>query len=364
MEKDHLFISHSSQDVEKVTCLIELLAGCFSDIHHKIICSSVQGYSYPFGVKIADNVQEDIAGAHVLVLWTNNVKRSDWVFLEFGMAMATAQSIVTAIDHPSYLEKLPSYVNNTQVLHLHLAEQLLAFVKQLGHTLSWQLQEMDTVQEAIEAYLEKLSTDRFPYPKETLIPQQELFETFPLKWEKLCPTVTEELIVIGWSNKNALNTFAEQHFQKLVEQGKKITVVVQSREAITKSPQLNFGPVCNHARFPERIIDDIGDGVKGFQNIHRGISEEKQDNLRLVETDYLITWSAVAVDIDQPHGIIQLEFYLYEYPIGAKADSRKNELQNRPSLVLTPESKFYLHFQRSIRSILESENLTFGDDES
>jgi hypothetical protein len=349
MSKIELFISHSSVDKGLVEDFAKLIANCFNVSDEVIRCSSAERFKYSFGTKILSEIRDDIQDAVVVAFVTKNTRQSEWVLLELGIAMTVAKKTIVTILTDSDKDEIPKFLQGDS-LHATISQRdaLDRFIYDLESLTNWKKRPPKTVSDEIEAFLHKIQgrIDRFPIHQ--LLKRKNIYEERNnLKWPQIAEYIQSDLTIIGWACRNVFNSATRVHFVKMLEAGVKMNIIIQSPEAISESPLLNFGPVCDHTKFPERIVKDIKTGIEQFNEFFETLSDKARENINLIETNWLITWSAVAIDIESGNGVVQLEIYHYDNPTG-------NHLDDRPNLVLTPKSELYEGFKNSIINIKNS----------
>jgi hypothetical protein len=349
MKNIELFISHTSVDNELVESFANCIANCFNIYDEKIRCSSAGRFKYDFGIKLLSAIKSDIENSIVIAFVTKNTKLSEWVLLELGIAMTMAINTIVVVMDNYEQEDIPKFLQGDS-LHVNISdrEQLHRFIFELQKNTKWEIKPPKTVNTEVDNLLTSIKGNNPKYPIQKLFKRKNLFEEKNnLRWLQISSNIKKEINIVGWSCRGIFNNNSNIHFQKMLESGIRVNIIIQSPNAISNSPLLNFGPVCNHKDFPERIIEDIEMGKTTYQEFYNNLSENARMNISLSETNYLITWSAVAVDMETNHGFIQIEFYHYDNPTG-------NHLDDRPNLILTPKSEFYLGFKNSIENIKKS----------
>lgn len=349
MKNIELFISHTSIDIELVENFVNCIANCFNISDEKIRCSSAERFKYSFGTKLLSEIRNDIENSIVIAFVTKNTKLSEWVLLELGIAMSMAKNTIVVVTENYEQEDIPKFLQGDSLhVNISVSEQLHRLIYELQKSTSWEIKPPKTVESEIKNLLSSINGNNTKYPIQKLFKRKNLFEEKNnLRWVQISSNIKKEINIIGWSCRGIFNNNSNIHFQKMLDSGVKVNIIIQSPNAISNSPLLNFGPVCNHKDFPDRIIEDIEMGKATYQEFYNNLSENAKTNISLFETNYLITWSAVAVDMDTNQGFIQIEFYHYDNPTG-------NHLDDRPNLILTPKSEFYLGFKNSIDNIKKS----------
>ncbi len=350
MNKIELFISHTSRDNEVIEQFSALIANCFDIRDDKIRCSSATRFQYQFGAKLLEEIREDIKDSLVIVFISKNIKESDWVLLELGIAMTLAKRTIVTIIDKSEIETIPKYLQNSLVVNLSDTKNLTSLISNISKINNWgsDLKDINIVNDEIKNFLLKINPNAYRYPTQKLLQRKNVLnEKNNLRWSQISSVITEHLIITGWSCRSIFGAHSDNSFRNILKSGKRITIVIQSSDAIDKSPLLNFGPVCNHKEDPKRILLDIDMGKAVFQEFYDKLDTESKRNIQLIETNWLITWSSVSVDMETDNGVLQIEFYHYNDPVN-------EHLEARPNLILTKESEFYLGFKNSIKSIVES----------
>jgi hypothetical protein len=150
-----------------------------------------------------------------------------------------------------------------------------------------------------------------------------------LRWDQLVDRCRESMRIVGWSCRNVCGGGPRDAFLRLVTEGdRRLEFLVLSARAVEEARSLNFGPVCNTEH--EAVLSDFGIGLKELGAFLELIPEERRNRVDVRATNWTMAWSAVAVDLLRPDGLLQVELYLY----------RRN-LDLRPELILSPASGGY-----------------------
>ena len=127
-----IFISHSSQDKEYVTCLVDFL----EDIglrQEQLFCSSVPGYDIPLGEDIYDYLKNQFQkhDLHVILVLSNNYYQSVACMNEMGAAWVL-QNKYTVILLPGFEFKEIQGAINPRQIALKLDSDLTEVKEKLG----------------------------------------------------------------------------------------------------------------------------------------------------------------------------------------------------------------------------------------
>jgi len=127
-----IFISHSSQDKEYVTCLVDFL----EDIglrQEQLFCSSVPGYDIPLGEDIYDYLKNQFQkhDLHVILVLSNNYYQSVACMNEMGAAWVL-QNKYTVILLPGFEFKEIQGAINPRQIGLKLDSDLTEVKEKLG----------------------------------------------------------------------------------------------------------------------------------------------------------------------------------------------------------------------------------------
>lgn len=172
-----------------------------------------------------------------------------------------------------------------------------------------------------------------------------------LKWADLFNNCHKSIRVFGWSCTNAITPTSRDIFKKFLIDNPEITLefLVLDSEAVKKSSDINFGPVCCMEN-THNIEKDFKDGMSNIYELIKSITDEKTRNsvikrITIKKTNWIMTWSGVCVDLeDDLNGLIQIELYLYMI-----------NLDYRPELILSNQKDGYFkYFRESINNLWDS----------
>jgi hypothetical protein len=144
-----ILISHSSHDADLASALIDLLRAALPLSAKEIVCSSVDGYRLPLGVKTDDQLRETVKGVKLLVgLLTPRSLFSTYVLFELGARWGADLPMIPlwAGVHAGQIEGPIKGVNAASCSN---ENHLIQFVEEVGRLLGLQT-------ESVSSYLEKV----------------------------------------------------------------------------------------------------------------------------------------------------------------------------------------------------------------
>jgi hypothetical protein len=131
-----LFISHKESDQEIAALLVDFLLSALDLNDEEVRCTSVPGHQLPFGISIAQQLQNDLNASVVLIaLITTYSLRSTWVLFELGASWAMGKLMVPILGPGLTYQHLPGPLTNypsVQITADNASARLRDAVKQLA----------------------------------------------------------------------------------------------------------------------------------------------------------------------------------------------------------------------------------------
>lgn len=134
-----VFISHSSKDVDIAAAVIELIRAAVDISHHRIRCTSLDGYRLPGGVTTDDQLQREVREAVCFIaLLTPNSLHSAYVFFELGARWGAILPFVPLLAGGSTATDLQGPLTSLNALDCSSASQLHQLVSEIAGKLGRQ----------------------------------------------------------------------------------------------------------------------------------------------------------------------------------------------------------------------------------
>lgn len=131
-----VFISHKESDQEIATLLVDFLLSALDLNDEEVRCTSVPGHQLPFGISIAQQLQNDLNTSTALIaLITTDSLRSTWVLFELGASWAMGKLIVPILGPGLTYQHLPGPLTNypgVQITAENASARLRDAVKQIA----------------------------------------------------------------------------------------------------------------------------------------------------------------------------------------------------------------------------------------
>ena len=337
-----LFISHASQDADLAEALTDLIEKALDGVSRADIrCSSLPGYQVPPGDNFVSTLSGELKQSLVIGLLTPRSIGNTWVLMELGAAWGLGKPIIPLLHHVGP-QQMPEALFGTVACDLTLTAGVADALEQIGARLGWRIKSITRFNAAVQDFLQR--TDRQP-PRQpqTLCLRRDVVQQLP--WSEVIARTRRELFVFAWSGVNAVSKRTRNVFRSLLQQGRTLNYMVMDPGAFARSSaHLQFAPVCSWDE--ASVVKDIGDGLEGIRDLQRSLTAEEASRLHVRTTDWLMTWSGLAIDPDSADGLIQMEGYLYHY-----GRHQEDHLPFRPNIIVTPASELYEPFHRSIREM-------------
>lgn len=142
MSNTELFICHAHADSELAKALVSLVKSHLHVPHKDAIrCTSSSTSALEPGSSIREQLREHVKAAKVVILiWTPNSARSEWVLIELAGAYSHEKRIVPVLAGTLTEEDLPVLIGKTDTVSVHLDSptELDNMIKTLEKKLGWQ----------------------------------------------------------------------------------------------------------------------------------------------------------------------------------------------------------------------------------
>lgn len=146
-----IFISHSSEDVEIVKSIIELIRAAYTIPAEKIRCTSVNGYRLKAGISTEDQLKLEIHQSKVLLaIISPQSIHSAYVLFELGARWGLSLPLIPLVTSQQGMQLLKGPLGNINALLSHDAAQLHQLVDDLGSYLGLNKQSPAGYQHLIE----------------------------------------------------------------------------------------------------------------------------------------------------------------------------------------------------------------------
>jgi len=343
-DRKMLFISHSSADHMIVEAFINFLEKSFvGENKPQIRCTSVEGYKLALGDTPKTKLPPEISSSLVICLLTPRSLQSPWVLFELGAAWGLASRVIPLL-HNIRHDQLPAALSGDIAGYLTSRSDVLSIIAQINSTVGWGTEPPGRIDKALSDLIDAVNKVDAT-ASERLLQRHQLQKEFP--FDEIYRRVTKELYIWGWSGVNANNARTRNMIAQLVRSGKKVKFLVLNPErAKAASKHLSLAPVCSWS--DEGVGSDISDGKQFLIDLRAGLPNAERYNFECRETSWFMSWSGVAIDPNEPNGLLQIESYLYHY---ADHLGTGNHLDYRPNLLLTRASPLYEPFQYSLDRI-------------
>lgn len=350
MSKVKLFISHSSKDVKLATLLVHAIDQSLKVPSDSIRCTSVPGYELDLGVLPADQLRAELSNAKLVIgILSPNSRKADWVLFELGAAWGLIRKSIPILAGGLTYKDLPGPLQTAVTTTISDLASVTRLIQEVKSKLDWPIGNLIKGQAAQEALAKHAdSLPQYAYASERLIRRDQLQDpTQGLSWSDIDNYCTEEMFVWGWSCRNIVGPKSRNVFSNMISKGIKLHFLIQDPDAVSNAEQLNFGPVCDWSH--KEIVADILRGIESIQEFRRQVPLTNQSNIELRKTNWVITWSGIAIDPNTNKGILQIELYHYANP-----EKLGNHLDSRPQLILSADSVFFKGFCNSVKAMWDA----------
>lgn len=149
-----VFISHSSEDSELASQLVDLLRSSFSLSAPQIRCTSLDGYRLPAGANTDEQLREEALGARAFVAILSPFSlASHYVLFELGARWGAKRPFVPLLAPGMGYQALRGPLRGLNALNCEGAGQLHQLVSELGETLGMRAESPAVYQRHIDAIL-------------------------------------------------------------------------------------------------------------------------------------------------------------------------------------------------------------------
>jgi hypothetical protein len=352
-----LFISHSSEDlflVEKIIALFEktLEIPKLGNNEKAIRCSSMDEYKFSFGTSLTDQIPEEIKDSYFICVLTPSSLKSTWVLFELGAAWGQGRSIVPLIfDLDS--SQLPAALNNTLAAKINVKNDVYGLIDQIAKELGWIKKGSERINSSVDEFMNNISSTSSFDSK--IVFRHELIKELP--WDKVLAKTKTELLIWAWSGEAAMNQRTRNLFFKLIDKGIYLKFMILNSEAYSKSSEImEMHQICAWKK--NDVKKDISAGREKLIEFRKSLTDHQKEYFILKETNWLMTWSGLAIDPESDNGLIQIENYLYNYSNEFSPEiSISNHLNYRPNLLIDKSSKFFSPYYLSIKNMWKSASI-------
>jgi hypothetical protein len=302
-----------------------------------------------------ENIKEALQNYPLtLVLATPLSILKPWINFEAGASIGSRSSLVPICAYGLRIKDLkdlqsPLYVK--QALDLHSLDGIRELFRIVAETFDkpWHgkrnllklLKEVNSVTKHSPAELvrqaEQMGVSQLLFRRDVKNPD------YGLMWKQLVSKCKKSIRIVGWSCMNVNDGASRDAFRELLSKDdRKLEFLVIKADAVEKSNLLNFGPVCNVEH--KTLISDFQKGIDDVRKLAEQISFGRGSQIEVRETNWIMSWSAVAVDLDEEDGLIQVENYIY-----------KQNLDSRPLFVVRQtRDGYYQVFKQSIHNMWQA----------
>lgn len=336
-----LFISHSSSDAKIVEALVNFFEKSFKGENKPDIrCTSVEGYKLSLGDTPKTKLPSEINSSLVICLLTPRSLQSPWVLFELGAAWGLSSRVVPLL-HEVKHDQLPAALSGDIAGYLSSRADILSVIDQINTVTGWEKEAASRIDNALNVFM-KVVNEADSTPPERLLQRRQLQQELP--FDEIYRRVQKEIFVWGWSGVNANNHKTRNMISQLASGGKKVNfLVLNPSKAKAASKHLALGPVCSWTE--DGVGNDISAGKRFLVELRESLPNAARFNFECRETSWLMTWSGIAIDPKDSHGLLQIESYLYCF---ADHVGTSNHLEYRPNLLITRESSHYDPFWYSL----------------
>jgi len=352
-----VFISHAHADEKIVGKLVRVLEDRFHFDEKQLRCTSHPRYGIKYGEDPVDILKTDLKNVKVLLpIFTPNSISNPWFNAEIGAAWVLSPTIIPILTGSLKWNNIAGPIfGRPTTFSLREKDQLLQLLTNIRDICTWKekiipgTNHPDTkrYEQSIQDLLVESATPSVSFPSERLLHRSEMFlEANRLRWIDIQDFAKEEVYIWGWSCVNSVTARNRHIFKEIIKRIKHLRFLVLSPKASAGAAEhLNMGIICN--RETTDVTADIKNAFSNFQN--QLLDKLEGSFRRCVEvrmTDWLMSWSGVAIDPEHSDGVLQVEFYQYGNPTGSP-----EHLDARPNLVLTRQSRFFDGFWGSIKAM-------------
>jgi len=172
-----------------------------------------------------------------------------------------------------------------------------------------------------------------------------------LPFAKLTERAQREIYFVGWSCSHVFLPRHRGTFRDFLARDVRLKLLANHPRYLEPIASLQFGHICDTTN--AGVVRDVSNGVQTIRDeLNKDFfTDQHRARVDFKTTDWLMLWSAVAVDPEGEHGLLQVESYVYRGLTGRSA------IDCRPNIVLTRRHAFYDTYWASIKAIWDSGKL-------
>jgi len=149
-----VFISHSSQDVQLATHIVDLLRSALNLRADQIRCTSVEGYGFPAGADFDSQLRDEALESRIFIgILSAFSLASAYVLFELGARWGAKQPIMPLLAPGTGPQVIKGPLTGLNVLSCENASQLHQLVSEVAHVLEISPESPAVYQRHIEAIL-------------------------------------------------------------------------------------------------------------------------------------------------------------------------------------------------------------------
>ncbi len=346
MDSTQIFISHSSADNRLAEGLLQVLERSLEIKPDSIRCTSVPGYELAPGVPTIAVLQRELNDSAVVIgLMTPNSMSAAWPLCELGAAWGLFKYPIPIIAGGLSYEDIGGPLRDSNALQLENRDDLLSLVDEVSRRLDLKRRRAAQGASAIDTLLARAEEAPAGNTRsEYIITRDQLKDRrHRLRWVDVQQSCTSDLYICGPTCLNIIGGRTRFIFLALLEKGANFNMLTLDPESVARSA-IDFGPFCNSSS--KRMLQDVNNGIRNIREFYKDIPSKQRGQLRFRVTDWLMAWSAVAIDPQKDIGRLQIEIYHYDDPYG-----ENDPLAFRPQLIVNRESELYRGFWYSLESM-------------
>ena len=143
-----VFISHSSDDVELVKMLIDLIRKAFNIPSKKIRCTSIAGYRLPLGSNTSSTLRNEVNESKVFIgVITPNSIKSVFTMFEFGARWGSRLAFLPIICDKSGFDLLSGPLTDINAANANEKDSIQEFLENLGRLLDIPMEPLSSLAE-------------------------------------------------------------------------------------------------------------------------------------------------------------------------------------------------------------------------
>lgn len=339
-----IFISHSSKDVQLVEGLIQSLQQALELPNNILRCTSVPGYELAPGSPSTQTIRQELSESSIVIgVLTPNSIRAAWPLYELGAAWGQFNNPIVLLAGGLTYNDVDGPLGDTQVLRIDLKKDLFSLIDEISNRLDISKRPTNAIYNAIDTLVRRPEHRVTEFaPSEILLIRSELIDPInKLQWADIEKDCISELFIWGWACRNVIGGRTRYLFKSMAEKGIDLNFMVMNPDAIRNSLSLDFGAICDETSSDK--VDDIIEGINSIRNFYSNLHPQHRRHVHLRTTNWIMTWSGIAIDPKEDNGRIQIELFYYLDPF-----ANHRPLDSRPEIILNKKSRYYTGFWNSI----------------